>query len=245
MATSTATNTPTPTNTNAPGPTSTPTPTFTASPTSAVPDSIFADGFESGNLAAWSASTTNGGNLSVSPSAALAGSYGLQATFNNTSPMYVQDGSPNAEARYRARFYFDPNSITMADGNAHYIFMGIASDGTSPFQLDFRFSGGNYQIRIRQKDDNNLQTSTAWVTISDAPHFIEMEWWAATTAGANDGGVNLWIDGVPRGSLGNLDNDTQRIDRAKLGAVTGLDASNLGTYYIDAFESRRETYIGP
>ena len=181
----------------------------------------------------------------MSPSAALVGSYGLQATINNTTPMYVWDDSPNAESHYRARFYFDPNSITMADGNAHYIFMGIGSDGTSVFQLTFRFSGGNYQIQLRQKDDNNLQTSTAWVTMSDAPHFIEMEWWAATTAGANDGGVNLWIDGVQSGSLGNLDNDAQRIDRVRLGAVTGIDVGTLGTYYFDAFESRRETYIGP
>lgn len=47
------------------------------------------------------------------------------------------------------------------------------------------------------------------------------------------------------GSLVNLDNDIERIDTVRLGAVTGLDAGTLGTYYIDGFDSRRQTYIGP
>jgi sugar lactone lactonase YvrE len=244
-ATSSPTDTPTPTNTSTPGPTFTSTPTFTPSPTAAVSDLIFADGFESGSFSAWSSATTGGGDLSVGSAAALVGSKGMQVLINDTTSIYVTDNTPNAEPHYRARFYFDPNSIQMTDGNAHYIFMGIAPDTTSPFQVDFRFSGGNYQLRLRQKDDSALQTSTAWVPISDAPHFIELEWWAASTVGANDGGVNLWIDGVPSGSLGSLDNDTERIESVKLGAVTALDAGTLGTYYMDAFESRRQTYIGP
>ncbi len=44
--------------------------------------------------------------------AALVGSYGLSATIVNTTSMYVRDDTPAGEARYRARFYFDPNSIT-------------------------------------------------------------------------------------------------------------------------------------
>jgi hypothetical protein len=30
-----------------------------------------------------------------------------------------------------------------------------------------------------------------------------------------------------------------------LGAVAGIDAGTRGTYYFDAFESRRQNYIGP
>jgi hypothetical protein len=29
-----------------------------------------------------------------------------------------------------------------------------------------------------------------------------------------------------------------------LGAISGLDSGTRGTYYFDAFESRRQTYIG-
>ena len=68
---------------------------------------------------------------------------------------------------------------------------------------------------------------------------------AAAGAGANNGGVALWIDGVQRGSLSGLDNDTRRIERVRLGAASSVDAGTIGTYYLDSFESRRQTYIGP
>ena len=232
--TSTATNTPLPNLIFADGFTATNTP---------LPNLIFANGFESGNSSDWSSASSGGGDLSVSPSAALMGSNGMQVAINDTTNLYVNDDTPNAEQRYRARFYFDPNSITMTDGNFHSIFTGY--DATGMLHVDFRFSGRNYQIRLRQYNDSSSSQSTNWTTISDALHSIEMEWWAATAAGANNGGVNLWIDGVQSGSLSGVDNDTRRIDSVRLGAVTGVDATTLGAYYLDAFESRRQTYIGP
>ena len=257
-ATATATDGPSPTPTDTPTSTSIPldTPTFTATPivtdtplvpptftATALPDLIFTDGFESGSFSAWSSASTGAGDLSVTTSAALVGSNGMQVVINDTTNMYTVDDTPNAETRYRARFYFDPNSLSMADGNAHYIL--IAYDTTAVFNMDFRIFSGSYQIRLRQQNDSQTTSSTAWVTISDAPHFIEMDWWAATAAGANNGGVTLWIDGVQAGSLSGLDNDTRRIEQVRFGAVSGIDVSTLGTYYLDAFESRRQTYIGP
>ena len=63
--------------------------------------------------------------------------------------------------------------------------------------------------------------------------------------GANDGGLTLWIDGTQKANLTGADNDTRRIDRVRLGAASGIDTGTRGTYYFDAFESRRQTYIGP
>lgn len=161
----------------------------------------------------------------------MAGLNGMQVLINDTTNIYVNDETPNAEPRYRARFYFDPNGIVMTDGNAQYIFVGY--NASTVFQVDFRFSAGSYQLRLRQNNDAGSVSSTNWVTIRDAPHSIELEWWAAT-AGANNGGATLWINGVQSGGLIGVDNDTRRIDRVA-----------LGTYYLDAFESRRQTYIGP
>ena len=265
--TNTPTSTPTPTNTSTPtdtptsgpsstptgtptlGPsftptnTSTPTPTFTPSPTAVVSDLIFADGFESGFLSAWSFSKPDNGDLSVTASSALVGGNGMQAVVDDTVSIYVTDELPNAETRYRARFYIDPNSISMAEGLDFYIFTGY--DTTSVFQVQLGFSAGNYRIRLRQQNDSNSTTSTAWVTISDAPHVIEIEWRASTAAGANNGVATLWVDDFQSGTLSGLDNDTRRIEYVRLGAVSGLNAGTLGTYYLDAFESRRVTYIGP
>jgi RHS repeat-associated protein len=55
----------------------------------------------------------------------------------------------------------------------------------------------------------------------------------------------LWIDGAQQADLTGVDNDTWRIDRARLGVVAGMDAGTSGTSYFDAFESRRSSYIGP
>ena len=169
----------------------------------------------------------------------------MQAVIDDTTAIYVADDRPAAERHYRARFYFDPNSITMASGNAHYIFKGFVGTSTEALRVEFGQTSGNYQLRAALVDDGTIWTSSNWFTISDAPHFIELDWQAATAAGANNGSLTLWIDGVQQASLSGVDNDTRWIDRARLGALTGLDAGTLGTYYFDAFESRRQTYIGP
>jgi len=208
-------------------------------------DPIFADGFESGDLSAWSASITDGGDLSVSAAAALVGSNGLQAVIDDNIAIYVTDDTPIAEPRYHVRFYFDPNTIPMVSGESHFIFYGYSGTSTIVLRVPFRFSNGNYQLRGALRNDSTTWTNTSWFTISDAPHFVELDWQAATAAGANDGGLTLWIDGVQRANLSGIDNDTRRIDRARLGPVGGIDAGTRGTYYFDAFESRRQTYIGP
>jgi hypothetical protein len=213
--------------------------------TSAAPDLIFADGFESGNLSAWSANKADAGDLSVSAAAALVDSNGMQALIDDNKTIYVTDDTPNAEPRYRARFYFDPNSIMMASGDAHYIFEGYMNTSTLVLRVEFRQSLGNYQVRARLVNDSTTWTSTSWFTIADAPHAIELDWQAATAVGANNGGLTLWIDDTQQANLTGVDNDTRRIDRVRLGAVAGIDTTTRGTYYFDAFESRWQTYIGP
>jgi hypothetical protein len=206
---------------------------------------IFADGFESGSLSAWTSNTNDLGDLSVSPAAGLVGSQGLQAVIDDATAIYVTDDTPNAEPRYRARFYFYPNSIVMTSGEAHYIFKGFIGTSAEVVRVEFRQSSGAFQIRAALVDDGTVWTLTGWSTITDAPHFIELDWRAATAVGANNGGLTFWIDGVQQADLTGVDNDTRRVDRARLGALTGIDVGTSGTYYFDAFESRRQTFIGP
>jgi hypothetical protein len=133
----------------------------------------------------------------------------------------------------------------MGSSNTHYIFYGRDASGTVMLRVQFRFSSSQYQIRASLLDDSTTFTSTAWFTISDAPHPIELHWRASTAAGANNGGLTLWIDGVQRANTTGIDNDTRRIESIRLGAVAGIDTGTRGTEYFDAFESRRQTYIGP
>jgi hypothetical protein len=205
---------------------------------------IFADGFEAGNLSAWTSSSIDAGDLSVSPAAALTGSQGLQALIDDTNAIYVTDDRPNAEPRYRARFYFDLNSLTMANGDAHIIFRGY-SGSTIVLRVEFGFSAGTYQLRAALLNDGTGWMESTWFTLADAPLAIELDWRAASAVGANDGGLTLWIDGTQQANLIGIDNDTRRMDRIWLGAAAAIDAGTSGTYFFDTFESRRQSYIGP
>jgi parallel beta-helix repeat protein len=237
--------TPAPASSSTPLPVASSTPTSPPAVTQPVADAIFASSFESGSFSDWSKNANGGGDLSVSPSAALVGGNGLQAVINDGTVMYVSDDRPNAEPRYRARFYFDPNSIAMANGDTHNIFRGFHGGSTVALRVVFAFSGGAYQIRAALVNDGSTFTDTNWFTISDAPHAIELDWRAATGAGANNGGLTLWIDGSQQADLTGIDNDTRRIDSVRLGALAGIDTGTRGAYFFDAFDSRRGSYIGP
>ena len=222
----------------------------TATTPACLPDLIFADGFESSNLLAWSARAIGGGDLRTSATAALVGSQGMEAVINDNIAMYVTDQRPEAESRYRARFYFDPNSMVMTSGDAHFIFYGY--QGTTPvvLRVEFRRLNSSYQLRAAALNDPPTTGAATWrttsfFTISDAPHFLEVDWQAATAPGDNNGSLTFWIDGAQRALLTALDNDTRRIDLARLGSIAGIDTGTRGTYFFDAFESRRRTYIGP
>ena len=187
-------------------------------------------------------------------SSALVGSYGMQVIVNDTGTIFVTDELPIAEPHYRVRFYLNPNSISMLDSQDFYIFTGYQTSSVFQVQLGFSVAStpactGKYCIRLRQTNDSGTTTSTGWIVIdNNFSNVIEIEWWAASASGANNGGANLWItrnNANESGSLSNLDNDTKRIDYVRLGAVSGLNVGTLGTYYLDAFESRRQTYIGP
>jgi hypothetical protein len=234
---STSTSTPTPTSTGG----ATATPTSTPSGT----DLIFADNFESGNLSAWTSSVTDSGDLSVTSAAALIGTNGMQAVIDDANLIYVTDDHPNSESRYRARFYFDPNSISMTSGDSYRIFVTYAGTSTAVLRSEFRYYSGAYQIQFLVLNDSGSWQATGWLAISDATHAIELDWQAATGAGANNGGLNIWVDGAQKPGLSAIDNDTRRVDRVRLGAVYGIDAGTHGTYYLDEFVSRRQSYIGP
>lgn len=246
-ATPTWTNTPvptdTPTHTSTPEdtPTATPVPTDTPSPTATStlpPNVIFIDGFESGDLSAWSSSQTDGGDLSANTAAALDGLYGVQAVINSNGPLYVRDDRPNVETGYLVQFRFDLNSIVMQNRDDYVIFQG-RSNTTFPLRLRFQFLDGQYQIRAESMNDAGIGQVSSWLTIDDAPHLIRVDWRAATTPGANDGRLSLSIDGSQSVELTGLDNDTHRIDLVDLGAVGGIDGGTRGTFYFDAFESWR------
>jgi RHS repeat-associated protein len=236
--------TPTPTATATATNTATPTATVTATP---IPDFLFADGFESGNLSAWSSSVTDSGNLAVSTGAALSGADGLQLTLDDNTAIYVQDNTPSAESRYRARFYFNPNSVTMVEGNTQQLLCGYTSAGGLVFCVIFQRAGGDYRVSAYDKTDTGAQPSAGYRILNNAPqaHLVEVDWQGSSAAGANNGVLTVWVDGLQNNILSGVDNDTLRVEYVRFGAPLGVSTGTRGVEFIDTFESHRQTSIGP
>ncbi len=246
-----ATRTPKPTKTTTPtrtaSPTRTPTstslpPTLAASPTptstGGQAGSLFMDGFESGSIAAWTSNNGFGG-MSASPAAAILGAQGLQVVLAGNTPGYVEDGSPNGETLYHARFYFNPNS-TETGGAATSILTGLTSSGKTIFRVQYRKNGTSYQLRAGAMLLSGSQAFTTWYTVTNAAHAVEIAWQADTAAS-----FGLYIDGVLRQTLTGIDTSTYLLDKVRMGPSVGLTTSVIGTEFFDAFASTRLGYIGP
>jgi len=207
-------------------------------------DLIFKDGFESGDLSAWDYVSGGGPLFAASQDAEIIGDWGLINTYSEYNPpRYVEDQSPNSESHYRVRFYFDPNGMTIPNTNGQYIFWGFNTT-TYNLMVLFRVVDGVYQIIPSTRDDATTR-SMSYYAISDEPHCIELEFMAASAPGANDGYFSFWLDGELKQTLASLDNDMQRIEKIQLGSISGVTNGTTGSYYFDAFESRRSSYIGP
>ena len=61
-------------------------------------------------------------------------------------------------------------------------YYGISGASTVVLRLELRYSGG-YQLRAALVNNATTFTTSNWFTISDAPHYLEIDWRAATAAG--------------------------------------------------------------
>jgi Glycoside hydrolase family 44 len=213
-------------------------------------DRIFSDGFEGGTLAAWSpASSTGGGDLRAQAEAALSGTgVGLRAVVDDTGALFVQDDTPSDEGRYRVRFYFDPNGFDPGEAQGHFRSRIFVAFDDSPVRrhvaLVLRRVGGVFSLQTRVRVDDNSQVSTPFVEITDAPHFLELDWRRASTGASSDGSLEMWIDGVSVATLSGLDSSARGVDFVRLGPQS-VKGGAAGTLYFDELDSRRQGYIGP
>jgi hypothetical protein len=201
-------------------------------------DVIFADGFESGNLSAWSGSSGGTTRIGVSGPAALTGSYGMRAVISGNTPSYVRDDRPVNEASARARFRFDPNSTTTKNLTTT-ILAGRSGNGTEIFRVQFRASGGAGEVRAQVQRSNGT-ASTGWFPVSDAPHALEIAWQSATSAT-----FSLYVDGTLRQSLTGLSTSSWRLEQVRMGPLSGLSGGMSGTEFFDDYVMTRTSPIGP
>jgi len=189
---------------------------------------LFADGFERGNLAAWSAASGSR-RLRVTKGAALEGRFGLQAASAGAAA-FVADRSPQKRDSYRASFVFDPNG-SRTGGEGQVVFSGLGGGGGTLFALQHRTSGASREIRVVARTPRGFAAGE-WLELADAPHAIDIAWFAA-----GDGELDLYVDGTTAAQLRNLRNGKLRLETVRLGPSANLDDSARGAMYLDSFTS--------
>jgi hypothetical protein len=211
-------------------------------------DRIFQDGFESGDLSAWSSAATDSGDLFPSIQAAMKfTSVGLQGVVDDVASLYVEDVTPIDEDRYRARFYVDTSDFDPGESSgAHRTRIFIVFEEAPTRRLAaivLKRQAGAYSIEGRARQDDGSQADTGFFDIAGGAHAVELDWKRSSSASANDGTFELWIDGVSRSTLTGLDNSISSVDFVRMGALS-VKAGASGTLAWDEFESRRINYIG-
>ena len=231
--TTTTTLPPTTTTTLPPTTTTTLPPTTTTTVPAFAP--LFADGFESGGVSAWSSASTDGGRLTVQPGAALGGNFGLAASIGGHD-MFVADASPNSLAAYHARFGFDPNGVLVTGSKTHDLLVLKNAAGATVMNVQFGRSGSAYRVRMGTLLKAGSTKWTGWMPLTDAPHTIEVGVLAASTASGKNGSAQLAVDGAVV-SLSALANGTTRVDEARLGPQAVPTSGVTGTEWFDLFTS--------
>lgn len=200
-------------------------------------DGVFADGFESGGLGAWTGSA-GGSRLAVGAAGAMVGLTGLRATVDAGGQSYVEDTRPASETRYRARFWFDGGRAS--GDKEHDVLVGLNGAGKPAFELRYRLtSTGTMQLRAGASTGSGTRWS-AWTPLGAGAHPVELAWSAGSA-----GRLDLVVDGSTTVSTGAVSNGTWRVDTVRLGPTEGLTSKSKGVQVFDAFASSRGSELHP
>lgn len=219
---------------------------------------IFTDNFEGRSRAAWSGSTGASSEaeadqigalgvcvLCVNRAAALKGAYGLRVKVPDKAAHYLVDGSPQAETRYRARFYTNMKALKMTAKSKFRLFQGRM--GTKKvFMLQVRKFRKKFWVRGLVRKDSRGYVKTAWVFLPKRTTSLEIDWVAASGPGALDGEFKLWLNGKLKRSSTGLDTDSLNVRSVRVGVTSPINssASISGSFKLDAFESDNLEYLG-
>jgi hypothetical protein len=193
------------------------------------------------------ASISGASDLSVNAAARYFGAFGMQVQVSGGAPAYVEDDSPGAERRYRARFYVNAGALGLASGDELELFSAYSASGTRQLSVLLGRSGAVNRLRLAARRDDGVYVETAPGSETVLPrewHSVEIDWKAATSPPAADGALDLWVDGQSRSGLAGIDNDLGQVGFVRWGAVAGVDPTTTGSFLVDEFDSRRDSYIG-
>ena len=199
---------------------------------------VFDIGHETGDLSQYTTTHTDGGNLSITSAAALNGSnYGLSALINDGNQVDAEKNFTKS-TKLGLRFYFDPNSVTMANNDEfpiQYTKQNGGGFGTiTNVKLGYTTLNG-YKLTADVTGDAGWLNEYP-VNISDAPHYIEIYITRAATSVSSDGTWQYKVDGTTVVTYTGIDNYNVLSDYdwfQQYGMIESRDAGTSGTIYFD------------
>ncbi|MEK6223206.1 MAG: hypothetical protein N2D54_13255, partial [Chloroflexota bacterium] len=183
--------------------------------------------------------------ICVSKNFAIKGNYGMKLRVVNKLPHFLQDNSPKAENRYRARFYIKIGDMSLGHLDKFTLLEG-RQGSISPFNLEVRKNGTNFQIRAGIRNDSGNWKYTNWILLPKNVTRIEIDWKAAKNAVFNNGYIKLFIDGELKRTKNKINNDKIKITGVRLGITKplGTSVNAAGVIFLDSFASNKQYSIG-
>ena len=156
----------------------------------------FWDGFESGDFSQWTRVNDGRGYLYPCAQAGINGNWGACVERgDNDKRKQLIDETPVLQTNFNVRFIFDPNGISMLEGE-RFRFMQVKMGAERPFFIVMKFLGGQYQIQLNTLRDDLTKAKTGWYILTDEPHTIEVDWLASSAPAADDGSAAFYLDGA-------------------------------------------------
>ncbi|MCP4205329.1 MAG: choice-of-anchor B family protein [bacterium] len=198
---------------------------------------IFADGFESGDLASWSKS--KGDAVSVTTPGLDGSSHALSVSVANGARSFVGSDHPARERTLLVRFLLNPNKVDLGSNSVEILRL-VAGKNRAVAQLLLEPAGSRYRLSLfgLAGDKDPVLIGSTRIARGKATE-VGLEWRAATAAGERDGRVVLRKKKKQRRVAGAEDLDTGDlvIDAVRLGLPDGAPAGLSGGFLVDAYES--------
>jgi len=205
---------------------------------------------ETGDLSQYDSTVTDGGDLSVTAAAALAGTgHGLSCLIDDTNRIYgVKDQADPGTGKFRCRFYSNPNTLAMPNNTYFYVFFWHSTAAANyVFIMSFRrIAAGDYRLYFQPYNDAGILASINKPLSGE--QYLEIYIVQASNAVAADGSVEWWIDGVSQDTWNNVDNFDcfANADFHRLGAASKPAAGTTGTFFLDQLYANDDgSEIGP